>query len=111
MNQGFNLIDSPWIPCVTPEGAVSPQGILAALGEARRFTEIRDASPLVTVALHRLLLAILHRVFGPETPDAWEELWKAGRFDAAILGGYLKSTRVYPRFNLFDPKHPFYQTG
>jgi CRISPR system Cascade subunit CasA len=113
MSPSFNLIDEPWVPCVTREGAVTYQGLLTTLADAGRLAEVRDASPLVTVALHRLLLAVLHRVFGPESPEAWADLWQkgAGRFDAGKLADYLRKPSVYPRFDLFEPRHPFYQTG
>ena len=43
---------------------------------------------MVTAALHRLLLAVLHRVFGPENLATWKRLWQAGRFDATALDDY-----------------------
>ncbi len=109
MSQGFNLVNCAWIPCITPDGEINHQGLLGALEGANRFAEIRADSPLVTVAVHRVLLAVLHRLFGPETPDAWEALWKCGRFDMAKVNNYLMDK--YSRFELFDDKHPFYQTG
>jgi CRISPR system Cascade subunit CasA len=113
MTGSFNLVDREWIPCVTPDGRVVHTGLLAALTGAKQFKEVRDESPLVTVSLHRLLLAVLHRIFGPETPDAWAHLWHGGRgeFDVGKLEAYLKSPSVSPRFDLFDTKHPFYQTA
>jgi CRISPR system Cascade subunit CasA len=63
----------------------------------------------VTAALHRFLLAVLHRVFGPSEPDIWVDLWLRGYWDQATLETYF--TQWHPRFNLFDPKHPFYQTA
>jgi CRISPR system Cascade subunit CasA len=111
MNASFNLVDEPWIPCVTPDGQVVHRGILAALTIASQDVEIRDESPLVTVALHRLLLAILHRVFGPRTPTEWGKLWNngTGNFDEAKLRAYLTAPKVHCRFDLFHTTHPFYQ--
>jgi CRISPR system Cascade subunit CasA len=88
-------------------------GILSTLAHAAQYIEVRDPSPLVTVALHRLLLAVLHRVFGPESPEAWSDLWQngSGRFCDGKLEGYLKKPVIYSRFDLFDDKHPFYQTA
>lgn len=77
------------------------------LARAHEVREVADPSPLVTVALHRLLLALLHRVFGPSDEPAWERLAQAGRFDAAALERYLAG--VEPGFDLFDPQRPFYQ--
>src|SRR5581483_6555880 len=113
MSSTFNLVDAEWIPCVRADGTIKHEGILPALAGAAGYVEIRDASPLVTVALHRMLLAVLHRVFGPQSPDAWAALWQngGGFFDEAKLKAYLKSPSVYSRFDLFDEKHPFYQTA
>ncbi|MBA4190931.1 MAG: type I-E CRISPR-associated protein Cse1/CasA [Planctomycetaceae bacterium] len=109
----FNLVDREWIPCVTPTGEMAHKSILAALESAGQIQEIRDESPLVTVSLHRLLLAILHRVFGPESPAEWGDLWNngSGRFDAPKLRAYLRSSKIHPRFDLFDANHPFYQVA
>ncbi len=110
MSHGFNLVDAGWIPCVTDSGTVEFCGVFGALVRAHEFKELRDGSPLVTVALHRLLLAVLHRVFGPATPDAWADLWKAEHFPGESLEGYLRGP-LYRRFDLFDEQRPFYQTA
>jgi CRISPR system Cascade subunit CasA len=113
MNETFNLVDRPWIPCVTPAGAVTHCGIFELLSRANEYKEIRDPSPLVTISLHRLLVAVLHRVLkGPESPEVWAQLWQngSGYFDTAALNTYLKSPEISPRFDLFDERHPFYQT-
>ena len=111
MTETYNLIDQPWLPCVTDSGEVEYVGILDALSRAGQFKELRDPSPLVTVSLHRMLLAVLHRVFGPKTYEAWGRLWQGGKgsFDRERLQGYLKSPAVFSRFDLFDKPHPFYQ--
>lgn len=105
----FNLVDEPWIPCVVRDDpTVHLLGIRDTLNRAPSISEIVDPSPLVTVALHRLLLAILHRTYGPATPDAWQALWEAGRWDERI-NAYLDQWQH--RFDLFDPVHPFYQVS
>ena len=113
MTASFNLVDQDWIPCVQPDGIVRHNGILSTLTEAHKLAEVRDQSPLVTVSLYRLLLAVLHRVFGPESADAWGRLWQGGdgNFDRTRLEAYLMSDKYYRRFDLFDEKHPFYQTA
>ena len=65
MKYSFNLIDQPWIPCVLPHGRMEDLSLRDTLLNAHKITAIFDQSPLVTAALHRLLLAILHRNFGP----------------------------------------------
>ena len=105
----YNLIDEPWIPCVEADGTAATLGLCDALGRAQQLRELSGDSPLVTAALYRLLLAVLHRVFGPESYDAWYDLWQSGRFDQARVVAYLEQWRH--RFDLFDPSHPFYQAA
>ena len=52
----FNLIDQPFIPCVTREGQHAEFSLLETLTRAHEIRELCDESPLVTIALHRLLL-------------------------------------------------------
>jgi len=109
MSIEFNLIDDPWIPCIRADGQAVDLGLRDALLQAHELRVLAGESPLVTAALHRLLLAVLHRVFGPEGYNAWYALWKAGRWEASRLDAYL--TRWRHRFNLFDPDRPFYQAA
>lgn len=105
----FDLIDEPWLPCIGPDGAARELGLRAALLEAHELRELWHPSPLVTVSLHRLLLALLHRaLLGPPTIDAWADLWRRGRWDPEPIGAYLERWRH--RFDLFDRERPFYQS-
>lgn len=103
----FDLVDEPWIPCLLPDGSPRECSLEEVLLDAHRIREVFDSSPLVTAALHRLLLAILHRNFGPASPEQWMKLWAARRWDAHIVSGYLDRWRH--RFDLFDATRPFYQ--
>lgn len=105
----FNLVDQRWIPCVMHDGRTEEMGIQDTLLKAAEIREVLDSSPLVTAALHRLLLAILHRNFGPESLTEWRGLWEHGRWDGAVLMQYLADWR--PRFDLFDEDRPFYQVA
>lgn len=107
MKPYFNLVDEPWIPCLLPDHRAKEFGLLDALAHAHEVREIFHPSPLVVTALHRLLLAILHRNFGPETLKDWEVLWQGGRWDAVALEHYFY--RWCDRFYLFHPERPFYQ--
>ncbi len=110
MKPTFNLIDQGWIPCVPRGGGPARElGIHEALVKAHELSEIYDDSPLITVSLHRLLLAMLHRACGPATAEEWGQLWKAGRFPEEKINTYLAKWR--DRFDLFSETHPFYQTG
>lgn len=105
----FNLLDQPFIPCLMQNGPRGELSLKDTLFQAHEIAEVRDASPLVTITLHRLLLAILHRNFGPRNLAAWKPLWQAERFDTGTLTAYFDRWRS--RFDLFDADHPFYQTG
>jgi CRISPR system Cascade subunit CasA len=74
----YNLLNKSWLPCTMPDSSMCELGILEALVRAHDIREIVDSSPLVTFALHRLLLAILHRNFGPEDSAQWKILWDRG---------------------------------
>ena len=111
MKFSFNLVDEPWIPCISLQGAsISHLGIADTLLQAQQFREIHDASPLVTVSLHRLLLAILYRACAPlENKGQWLQLWRSGRFAPDRIEPYLHRWR--DRFDLFSEQYPFYQVA
>lgn len=103
----FNLIDEPWIPVQRHDGTRAEVGIREALLRAEHFVEILDGSPLVPVALHRLLVAVLYRALeGPvdvrQARDWFRHGWPLERIEA-----YLDLWRE--RFWLFHPRHPFAQ--
>jgi CRISPR system Cascade subunit CasA len=106
--QSYNLIDQPWITCLMKDGSVREVGIHECLARAPDIAEITDPSPLIVVSLHRLLLAILHRNFGPEDHATWGELWGKGHWDTRVVDAYLEEWR--DRFDLLHPDRPFYQT-
>ncbi|MFW6116670.1 MAG: type I-E CRISPR-associated protein Cse1/CasA, partial [bacterium] len=103
----FNLVDRGWIPCTRTDGEVGEYGLEYVLSQAHDILEISAPSPLVTVAVHRLLLAILHRNFGPRDMAHWSELWQKKRWDSERLSSYFGDW--HDRFDLFHPQRPFYQ--
>lgn len=107
----FNLIDEPWIPCIPLLGDGTPQlfSLREALARAHELREIYSDSPLTIAALHRLLLAILHDVFGPEDTEAWKKLWQGAAWNKEKLNAYFES--VHNRFYLFHETYPFYQVA
>ena len=94
----FNLLEEDWIPCLMPDGHLEEMGIKDVLVRAHEVHGISDASPLVNTALHRLMLAILHRNFGPKDLTVWKDLWRGGRWDADTLLDYFDEWRA--RFDL-----------
>lgn len=107
----FNLIDEPWIPCISQDGNRVEYGIRDTLTQAHDLREICDDSPLVTVSIHRMLLALLYRALqGPNGLSEWKAIWNAGNFQAnQQLDDYLK--QWHHRFWLFDDEHPFMQVA
>lgn len=104
----FDLLDEPWLPCVLADGRGAELGVREVLERAHEIRELFDPSPLVTVSLHRLLLAVLHRaLLGPPDLPTWSDLWRRGRWDAPRFDAYLDRWRH--RFDLFHPERPFYQ--
>ncbi|MGH9943936.1 MAG: type I-E CRISPR-associated protein Cse1/CasA [Pyrinomonadaceae bacterium] len=104
----FNLIEQPWLPCLRPDGRAEDLSLRDVLTRAHELREMFDSSPLVTVALHRFLLALLHRAHdGPTSIEAWRALWSFSQFDAEHINRYLDQWSR--RFDLFDVKRPFYQ--
>ena len=59
--QHITLLDEPWIPCnMLQDGAWKSLSLTERTGaSASRIGEIGGDSPLVVIALHRLLLAVL----------------------------------------------------
>jgi CRISPR system Cascade subunit CasA len=105
----FNLIDEDWIPCLMPDGRKREMSLKETLIEAQNIAEIVANSPLVTIAIYRLLIAILHRNFGTENEYEWQTLWEAKHFNKIKTNEYLDYW--YNRFDLFNEKYPFYQSS
>jgi CRISPR system Cascade subunit CasA len=105
----FNLVREPWIRCADLDGQVRVVGLAEAMASPHELSGVADESPLVTAALHRLLLAILHRNLGPRDTETWGDLWKQCCFPSEVLEAYW--TKWESRFDLFDDTHPFYQSA
>jgi CRISPR system Cascade subunit CasA len=109
MTPSFNLLNEHWIPCIRLNGQRELLGLRDALVQAHDIREIYSVSPLTVAALHRLLLAITHRVFGPKDREVWATLWSEGKWDEKKLDSYFQEgeSRLY----LFDDEQPFYQVA
>jgi CRISPR system Cascade subunit CasA len=104
----FNLIDEPWIPVIEPVGGPPRVRSLAdVLLDASALREIWSPSPLETIALHRLALAVLHAALrGPASIDQGWMLLRYG-WPPREVEEYLGRWRI--RFELFEPERPFFQ--
>ena len=124
----FNLLDEPWILVMRPDGETEEVSLLEAFRRAPEWKGLAGELPAQDIAVLRLLLAILHAVFGRYDPEGnfvplcagadplptpadalkrWKALWDLGRFPMGILEKYLN--RYRDRFWLFHPERPFYQ--
>ncbi|MBI4851274.1 MAG: type I-E CRISPR-associated protein Cse1/CasA [Acidobacteria bacterium] len=105
----FNLIDKPWIPCIMADGSQQELNLKETLTKAHEIQEIFAQSPIVTVALYRLLLAVVYRNFPFKSLDEWEKHWKKQNFCQETIKDYFD--KWHDRFDLFHSEWPFYQSS
>ncbi|MBI3654269.1 MAG: type I-E CRISPR-associated protein Cse1/CasA [Acidobacteria bacterium] len=107
----YNLTEECWIPCLMlKDNEARELSLRDCLLQAHDIREVIDHSPLVTVALHRFLLAVIHAALrGPKDFDEWKELWTKRQWDEKTINDYLDKWRH--RFELFDKARPFYQVA
>ena len=105
----FNLWTEPWIGAETTAGTMETVNIEALLLGAGRYRALYDPSPLVVVAIHRLLTAILQDVVRPARKRDLVALWEGGAFPQEPIQAF---GRAYaPRFDLFSADAPFLQSA
>lgn len=101
----FNLTAKPWIPVVTQDWQYKDVSLIELLEQWGTYREIQAENPPTTLALYRLLLALLHHVYqGPKNEDHWEEIQDD---DGQTAIAYLKQQQ--DRFDLLHPDRPFMQ--
>ncbi len=102
----FNLLEEPWIP-VLRDGRVEEVSLGEVLLRAEGIQRLETPSPLEEAALHRLLLALLHRALGgPKDLDQALD-WLEEGFPLEPVQAYLD--RYHSRFYLFHEEAPFFQ--
>lgn len=104
----FNLLDEKWIPVVMGDGEPETLGLLELFRQADAVRAVEHPSPLVTAALHRLLLAILYRSLAPKDDEGIAE-WFVDGWSVERITEYLVKWRE--RFYLFHETHPFWQVA
>jgi CRISPR system Cascade subunit CasA len=108
----FNLLDEPWIPVRTLAGEVLDVSLTEALLKGGQIAALAETSPPNLIALHRLLLAVLHRALtnhhGP-WKDTDRARWYREGLPHAPVRAYLEHWRG--RFSLFHSEHPFMQVA
>lgn len=105
--QKFNLLDESWIPVLMLDGTRTQLSLHDVFSKVSLIRRIEDTSPLVTLALHRLLLAILYRSLQrPISIDDAKTLLESG-LPLEPITEYLM--KWHDKFWLFHPEYPFYQ--
>lgn len=108
MDSLFNLIDEKWITCIKHDGKHEKISLKEALTNGIEYKEIYHESPLVTVGIHRLLLAILYRIFKVDSFAKSRDLYENG-LPIKQINEYLEQWKK--RFYLVDDAYPFYQVA
>jgi CRISPR system Cascade subunit CasA len=104
----YNLLDEPFLPCLSLDGSRVVLSLSEVFERAPQLRALFGDSPIQTAALLRFLLAVLYSCLALETEERWKILALAGAFPLDRISQYL--TKWRPRFDLFDPERPFYQT-
>lgn len=121
--KAFNLLRENWILVRKPDGKVKEISLINLFRDAPDYHGLAGELPTQDIAILRLLLAILHAVFGRcdlqgnhrqlsspgEALERWKSLWDNGAFPMEIIEDYL--THFEERFWLFHPEYPFYQVA
>ena len=105
----FNLLDEPWIPCLfMGERQVSLLSIRDVLFQADKIDRIVHESPIVSLCLHRLLIAVIYAALrGPDRVSALQELFEdRDSLRSERIDAYLR--KAHHHFYLFGKK-PFMQ--
>lgn len=105
----FDLLREDWIPVADMEGNSTEVGILDLLRRAHEMQAVRDASPLVTCALYRFLVAVVVWCLELDDEHRWEEAWEEGRFTEKHVAAVAE--RCEGKMDLFHPYRPFFQDG
>lgn len=116
----FDLTYEPWIPVLDASTDLRAQpnapvvrhevGLRDLLKRAHEIREVYSDSPLETVALYRLLLAIFIDGWVPKAdPEIWKRQWRQGHFAPSDVDAYFDAPVRNDRFDLLHPERPFYQ--
>jgi CRISPR system Cascade subunit CasA len=101
----FNLTEKPWIPVVSQDWQRQEVSLIELFSNWTRYRELQAENPPTTLALHRFLIAILHRAYdGPKDEEHWAEIRDD---DGGKAIEYLQSHA--DKFDLFHDEYPFMQ--
>ena len=101
----FNLTTEKWMPVVSQNFQLQENSLIELFENWNTIQEIQGDNPPTTLAIHRFLLAVLHRAYqGPKDIDHWEEI---EHDDGQKAIAYLKAHADC--FDLRHPERPFLQ--
>ena len=117
----FNLLEEPWIRVLCRDCTVQEVSLTQALLQAHEYTDLAGELPTQDAAVLRLMLAVLHAVFGRVDAEGdpveiintttavrqWKSLWQLGHLPERPIREYLETW--HDRFWLFHPSRPFWQ--
>ena len=107
----YSVLTEPVIPVLWPNGTSSAVGIREVFLRAHEIRDIQGETPLERYALLRLLIAFAMDMLHPRTSYERRDLLDEGCFDQAVFDQYIAlCEQDGPRFDLFDPDHPFMQS-
>lgn len=107
MTVRFNLSTQSWLPVVDFTGRQHHVSLRELFTNAHELRRIAGDTPPMTAALHRFVLALAHRIYGPASDAAWAELWAGKELPGEQVEEYLSAQ--HSRFELFDAERPFFQ--
>ncbi len=110
MNQQFDLLQKPWLLCISLTGERRELSLRDLLLSAHELSELYSDSPLVTASLYRFLLAVLYAIYQPQERANWQTIWQKKQFEPEAVDAYFNQSHIRHRFDLFHETHPFYQT-
>lgn len=105
----FNLLHEPWLTVLRTDGGADEVSLLDAFRQGEAIRCLTGELPTQVFALHRLMLAILHRAVPVETPGHWAQVRADRAGMLADVEGYL--LEFEDRFDLFHPSRPFFQVA
>ena len=106
MNSSFDLFEQPFLTWRTTVGEPVRVGFRKLLADAGQLSPFGDAGPQTTFAVIRVLLVLMHQT-RPACDDDWQKSWDAGQFSEEWQAEIGKAAAG--KFDLFDPKRPFFQ--
>jgi len=102
----FNLAKDGWIQVLDAEGRSRLVSLREAMRTVSPYVAVRHPIPMITAAIQRLMLAIVHRALrGPADDAEWREI--AVRGWGSAVDDYLDEWEH--AFDLFDDERPFMQ--